>query len=124
MTPRKPTPSPPSGGTPCCRVPAYLEPIFYVVPPSTVRARFGVVRSCSGCRAPVGAVKLDYAEVGTDLHAVQKLYNATSWQAMIEVKRAVHGAVMPPYYFKAGGFGILVPEDYAGELPTDPAQGE
>ncbi len=99
--------------TNCCGVTAFAEPLFVLpIPPVVGKRRFGYVALCSKCFRVVGQWKLDWAGNDPSLKKIQERFNETSWLMMKE--HHPH----PPFLFEFGTTGMLLPENYKGELKT------
>ena len=114
MNKKKPEyqPAPPAAGG-CCGVGFSIE-YLYVVPGvgGVVKTRFAQVPMCCGCCRVAGEVQTLWTE-DRAVKAVQKLFSGTSWAMMLDQLKKRPSA---PLNFEARAGGILVPENYQGEL--------
>lgn len=99
--------------TKCCEVTAFAEPLYLLAKaPNIGKRRFGYIPLCSGCFKVVGQWKHDWSAQDPELKKIQDRFNETSWLMMKE--HHPH----PPFLFEVGSTGMLVPENYKGELKT------
>lgn len=100
----------------CCSAPKMWEPLHLARQSGEsgpIRITFAVVSCCSKCRRVTGDVKPSNVN-DPDIKAAAKAFNGTSWAMMLDARKE------PPFSFKRGSTGSLVPENYAGELKAQP----
>lgn len=96
--------------TACAHPQKKQEPLVYARShgeEGPIRTTFGWVPMCCACGRIVGDTRMDYTP---EAKAIAKMFNGTSWAAMLD------SHPFPPFCFKRGGAGVLLPENYKGEL--------
>lgn len=98
--------------TSCCQVTAYADPVC-VVGGNPVKIRIGSVARCAKCHKIKSDFRADKSFGDKQLSEMQRKLNGTSWAMFVD--KLVRQPDAAPN-FEIGPTGVLVPENYKGEL--------